>query len=139
MKYYCPTSRLIVISFRLIYDADIFHSNAIAFKPVLDRNVETYRHSCMSFQSLTLGWLALVQALEEYQERPLSPSSPLAGMPDTQREGERERHHNVSISEMLFLPHLTSASFFAPADETKPNPASPQRSKTSFRCSKQAH
>lgn len=53
-------------------------------------NVDTHRHSCMSFQSRTLGWLALVlaQALEEYQERPPSPSSPLAEMPDTERERE---------------------------------------------------
>lgn len=53
-------------------------------------NVDTHRHSCMSSQSLTLGRLALAQALEEYQERPLSPSSPLAGTPDTERERERE-------------------------------------------------
>ncbi len=90
-----------VISFRLIYDADIFHSNATAFKPDLDMNMETYRHSCMSFQSLTLGWLALVQALEAYQERPLSLSSPLAGMPDTERE--RERNHSVNISHAVFF------------------------------------
>lgn len=50
-------------------------------------NVDTHRHSCMSFQSLTRGWLALVlaQALEEYQERPPSPSSLLAEMSDTER------------------------------------------------------
>lgn len=66
----------------------------------VSRNVDTHRHSCMSFQSLTLGWLArvLAQALEEYLERLPLPSSPLAGMPD------RERDRGVILSTLLKMP-----------------------------------
>lgn len=63
--------------------------------------METHRHSCMSFQSLTIGWLALVQALEEYQERRLAPSSPLAGKPDAQREREREKSRCQHFSDAV--------------------------------------
>ena len=44
-------------------------------------NEIAHRRSCMSFQSLILGWLALILVLEEYQEHLLLPFSPLAQMP----------------------------------------------------------
>lgn len=84
-----------------MHEADIFHIT-VYFQPELEKNVDTHRHSCMSSQSLKLGRLAPAQALEEGQERPLSPSSPLAGTPETEKGRERKREREREI--LTFLP-----------------------------------
>lgn len=73
----------------------------------------TYRCSCTSFQSLTLGWLALVQALGEYQEHPLLLSSPQAEMP------EKHTGTVMMMKMSLTVSDLSSGSVFASVDEVK--------------------